>query len=91
MWKCGITERCENFFKLPTGFRQTQKGKYGDWDPTVYTYDREVLVYFDTEFAMTSGCKFYVDLCVGAILCSDANISRWAILKVTTKHGESLA
>ena len=97
IWKYGIkgggpnAKRNENFFKLPDDFQTTQWGQYGEWEPSVYKFDRDCLVHADTEAAMTTGCPFYTDATVGAILSSNATVPPFAILKITTKRGETLA
>ena len=83
--------RCENFFKLPTGFRPTQWGDYSMWEPKEFVFDRDINAHVDTQIAMEAGCKFYTNPVVGAVLCPSANIPRSALLRITTKNGETLA
>ena len=84
-------KRNENFFKLPDNFQCTQWGKHLKWDPSVYKFNRNCLAHVDSEVAMSTGCRFYTDSTVGAILSSNANIPTLAILKITTNRGETLA
>ena len=97
IWKHGIirggphAKRNEIFLKLPDGFRPTQWGKYFQWEPTIYKFDRPCIAHIDTEVAMSTGCRYYTDCTVGAILSSNANIPTCAILKITTNRGETLA
>ena len=48
-------------------------------------------VHVESQLAMEAGCKFYTDPCVGAILCSNADVPRSALLRVTHKNGATLA
>ena len=82
--------RCETFFKLPAGYSKPPWVNFSQYKPMPYAFERDVNAHIDTKIAMEAGCQFWVDTAVGAILCSNANIPRHALLRIKTRNGEDL-